>query len=63
MEIEKKYFELGVKYGVPIAVIGATIAMNKTKGLGRLAMFAITTPLLLGLMYSLTKVKQNNEEL
>ncbi len=63
MKVEKKYFEFGVKYGVPLAVIGATIAMNKSKGLGNLAMLAITTPLLLGYVYSLTKIKQNNEEL
>ncbi|WP_114750809.1 hypothetical protein [Pleomorphovibrio marinus] len=63
MEIEKKYFKFGVKYGVPLMVIGATIAMKKSKGLGNLLMFAITGPLLLGYAYSLARIKQNYEEL
>lgn len=62
MNIQNKYYEAGLKYGVPLALITATIAMKKTNGIGKFAIFAITAPTLVGFLYSLLKVKENQEE-
>ncbi|MEX2513704.1 MAG: hypothetical protein WD398_12435 [Cyclobacteriaceae bacterium] len=57
MNAQEKYFDFGIKYGVPLTIILSTFAMKKAKGLGNLAVFALVTPLMLGYLYSLKKVK------
>lgn len=59
MKAQEKYFEFGVKYGVPLAIIISTMTMKKAKGLGNLLAFSLITPLLLGYLYSLKKVKDD----
>ncbi|WP_339922393.1 hypothetical protein [uncultured Cyclobacterium sp.] len=58
MNTEKKYQQFGLKYGIPLAIITATLAMKKSSGLGKLITFSIATPALLGYLYSLIKVKE-----
>ncbi|MBS9524677.1 hypothetical protein KIH41_15520 [Litoribacter ruber] len=57
MKLGKNYFEFGVKYGVPLMIIGSTLAMRKAKGLGNLLVFSIVTPAMLAYVYSLSKAK------
>ena len=63
MNTEKKYQEFGLKYGIPLTIIAATIAMKKSSGLGKLITFSIVTPAMLGYLYSLFKVKDKVDEL
>ncbi|CAN5244818.1 hypothetical protein BH23BAC2_BH23BAC2_26390 [soil metagenome] len=59
MELGEKYFDFGIKYGVPLAVIGSTLAMRKVKGFGNLLVFGLVTPAMLLYLYSLSKTKAN----
>lgn len=58
MTTYQKYFDFGIKYGIPLTIIMATLAMKKAKGLGNLAVFALVTPTMLGYLYSLKKAKE-----
>lgn len=58
MTTEKKYLQFGLKYGIPLAIIGSTLAMKKSSGFGKLLTFSVVTPALLGYLYSLIKVKE-----
>jgi len=59
MKLGKEYFEFGVKYGVPLLVIGSTLAMKKAKGLGNLLVFTVVAPAMVGYLYSLSQAKGN----
>ncbi|WP_439483868.1 hypothetical protein [Cyclobacterium plantarum] len=58
MTTYQKYLDFGVKYGIPLTIIMATLAMKKAKGFGNLAVFALVTPTMLGYLYSLKKAKE-----
>ncbi|MBD3627970.1 hypothetical protein [Cyclobacterium sp.] len=58
MTTYQKYLDFGVRYGIPLTIIMATLAMKKAKGLGNLAVFALVTPTMLGYLYSLKKAKE-----
>jgi len=57
MTTYQKYLDFGIKYGIPITIIMATLAMKRAKGLGNLLVFTLVTPAMLGYLYSLKKVK------
>ncbi len=57
MTTYQKYLDFGLKYGIPLAVLLATLSMKKAKGLGNLAVFALVTPAMLGYLYSLKRAK------
>lgn len=58
MSREKEYVQFGLKYGIPLAVIGATLAMKKSGNLGKLLTFSVVTPAMLAYLYSLIKTKE-----
>lgn len=58
MEPNEKFFDFGVKYGLPIGIIAATMAMIKASGWGKLGVFAVSTPLLLLSLLSLGKAQK-----
>ena len=64
MQIEtyQKYLDFGLKYGIPLSIILATLSMKKAKGIGNLVAFALITPTLLGYLYSLKKAKDSLNE-
>jgi hypothetical protein len=57
-----KTFENSLKYGVPIVIIVATIALKRSKGLGSIAVFAITAPILAGFVLGLEKMNDNHQQ-
>jgi len=57
MNTEKKYQQFGLKYGIPLAIITATLAMKKSIGLGKLITFSLVSPAMLAYLYSLIKTK------
>ena len=61
MKLGEKYFDFGVKYGVPLAVIGSTLAMRKVKGFGNILVFGLVTPAMVYYLYTLSKAKMNIE--
>lgn len=58
MDSNKKYFDLGVKYVLPLTVIAATLAMKKASGLGKLGVFALSTPIMILSLLSLEKARK-----
>ncbi|GAB2988928.1 hypothetical protein [uncultured Cyclobacterium sp.] len=58
MNREKEYLQFGLKYGIPLAVIGATLAMKKSSNLGKLLTFSVVTPAMLAYLSSLIKTKE-----
>lgn len=55
MTKEKEYLQFGLKYGIPLAIISATLAMKKSSGIGKLLTFSVVTPAMLAYLYSLKK--------
>ncbi|MFC4872967.1 hypothetical protein [Negadavirga shengliensis] len=62
MSLRKKTFENSLKYGVPIVIIAATIAMKRSKGLGSIAVFAVTAPILVGFLLGLKKLNDDHQQ-
>jgi len=66
MDSNKKFFEVGVKYILPMTVIGATIAMKKASGWGKFGVFVFSTPIMLFSLLALEKARKGelfeNEE-
>lgn len=58
MDSNKKFFDVGVKYILPMTVIGATLAMRKASGLGKLGVFAFATPILFFSLLTLEKARK-----
>jgi Na+/phosphate symporter len=58
MDSNKKFFDVGVKYILPMTVIGATLAMKKASGLGRLGVFAFATPIMFFSLLALEKARK-----
>jgi hypothetical protein len=58
MDSNKKYFDLGVKYVLPLTVIAATIAMKKASGWGKFGVFALSTPIMILSLLSLEKARK-----
>jgi len=58
MDTNQKIFDVGVKYVLPMAVIGATLAMKKASGWGKLGVFAFSTPILLFSLLALEKARK-----
>lgn len=58
MDSNKKLFDVGVKYILPMTVIGATLAMRKASGLGKFAVFAFSTPILFFSLLTLEKARK-----
>lgn len=59
MKLGQEYFDFGIKYGVPLTIIGSTIAMSKVKGIGNLLVFGLVTPAMLYYLYTLAQAKGN----
>lgn len=51
MSRERDYLQFGLKYGIPLAIISATLAMKKSGGLGKLLTFSVVTPSMLAYLY------------
>lgn len=58
MDSNKKFFDVGVKYILPMTVIGATLAMKKASGLGKLGVFALATPIMFFSLLALEKARK-----
>lgn len=58
MTREEEYVQFGLKYGIPLALISATIAMKRSSSLGKLLTFSVVTPAMLAYLYSLIKTKE-----
>lgn len=58
MTREEKYVQFGLKYGIPLALISATLAMKRSSSLGKLLTFSVVTPAMLAYLYSLIKTKE-----
>lgn len=58
MDSNKKFFDVGVKYILPMTVIGATLAMKKASGLGKLGVFAFATPIMFFSLLALEKARK-----
>ena len=58
MSRERDYLQFGLKYGIPLAIISATLAMKKSGGLGKLLTFSVVTPSMLAYLYSLIKARE-----
>jgi len=58
MDSNKKFFDVGVKYILPMTVIGATLAMKKASGWGKLGVFAFSTPLMFFSLLALEKARK-----
>ena len=58
MEPNEKFFDFGVKYGLPIGIIASTLAMMRASGWGKLGVFAISAPLLVLSLLSLGKAQK-----
>jgi|GEM_PF-1436790 len=68
MDSNKKFFDAGVKYILPLTVIGATLAMRKASGWGKLGVFILSTPIMLFSLLALEKARKgelfdNDDEL
>ncbi|AEL26780.1 hypothetical protein [Cyclobacterium marinum] len=62
MTKEKEYLQFGLKYGIPLAIISATLAMKKSSGIGKLLTFSVVTPAMLAYLYSLKKTREKTIE-
>lgn len=58
MDSNKKFFDVGVKYILPMTVIGATLAIRKASGLGKLGVFAFATPIMFFSLMALEKARK-----
>jgi len=58
MDSNKKFFDIGVKFILPMTVIGATLAMRKASGLGKLGVFAFSTPIMVFSLLALEKARK-----
>lgn len=58
MDANKKIFDAGVKYILPLTVIGATLAMRKASGWGKLGVFVLSTPIMLFSLLALEKARK-----
>ncbi len=58
MNANKKFFDVGVKYILPMTVIGATLAIKKAEGWGKLGVFALSTPILFFSLLTLEKARK-----
>lgn len=58
MDSNKKFFDVGVKYILPITVIGATLAMKKASGWGKLGVFVLSTPIMFFSLVALEKARR-----
>ena len=58
MDSNKKFFEVGVKYVLPLTVIAATLAMKKASGWGKLGIFVFSTPIMIFSLLSLEKARR-----
>lgn len=58
MDSNKKFFDVGVKYILPMTVIGATLAMKKASSLGKLGVFALATPIMFFSLLALEKARK-----
>lgn len=54
----KKFFDIGVKYVMPLTVIAATMAMKKVSGWGKIGVFAISTPIMILSLLTLEKARK-----
>lgn len=58
MDCNEKYFEVGVKYVLPLTLIAATLAMKGASGWGKFGIFVISTPVMMLSLLSLGKAKR-----
>jgi hypothetical protein len=58
MNANKKYFDVGVKYALPLTVIAATLAMKGASGWGKFGVFVLSTPIMILSLLSLGKAKR-----
>jgi uncharacterized protein (DUF983 family) len=58
MDSNKKLFDIGVKYVMPLTVIAATMAMRKVSGWGKFGVFAISTPIMILSLLTLEKARK-----
>lgn len=58
MDSNKKFFDTGVKYVFPLTFIGATLAMKKAKGWGKLGVFILATPVMFFSLVALEKARK-----
>lgn len=58
MNTNKRFFDAGVKYFLPATLIVATLAIKKASGLGKLAAFAISTPIMFFSLLTLEKARK-----
>ncbi|MEX2593240.1 MAG: hypothetical protein WD426_10725 [Anditalea sp.] len=58
MNSNEKYFDVGVKYVLPLTLIAATLAMKGASGWGKFGIFVISTPIMLLSLLSLGKAKR-----
>jgi len=58
MNPNEKYFDIGVKYGLPLIVIAATLAMKTASGWGKFGVFALSTPIMILSLKSLGRAKK-----
>lgn len=58
MDSNKKLFDIGVKYVMPLSVIAATMAMKKASGWGKIGVFALSTPIMILSLLTLEKARK-----
>lgn len=58
MDTNKKFFDVGVKYILPLTVIGATLAMKKASGWGKFGVFVFSTPIMFFSLLALEKARK-----
>ena len=58
MDSNKKFFDVGVKYILPMTVIGATLAIKKASGWGKFGVFVLSTPIMLFSLLALEKARK-----